>query len=113
MNKNAIQKFAIWARNELIAQVSQRAYQYGVDESGFGDASADVLNGRLLTTEENSSVRNSSNRSREKAINRLWKKLPTLGSTASSPYVLWRSTTICHPISVCFPMIPGPSNQKF
>ena len=30
MNKNAIQKFAIWARNELIAQVSQRAYQYGI-----------------------------------------------------------------------------------
>ena len=28
MNKNAIQKFAIWARNELITQVSQRAYQY-------------------------------------------------------------------------------------
>ena len=49
MNKNAIQKFAIWARNELIAQVSQRAYQYGIDESGFGDASADTLNGRLLT----------------------------------------------------------------
>ena len=54
MNKNAIQKFAIWARNELIAQVSQRAYQYGIDESGFGDASADTLNGRLLTTEEKS-----------------------------------------------------------
>ena len=52
MNKNAIQKFAIWARNELIAQVSQRAYQYGIDESGFGDASADTLNGRLLTAEE-------------------------------------------------------------
>ena len=51
MNKNAIQKFAIWARNELIAQVSQRAYQYGIDESGFGDASADTLNGRLLTAE--------------------------------------------------------------
>lgn len=54
MNKNAIQKFAIWARNELIAQVSQRAYQYGIDESGFGDASADTLNGRLLTAEEKS-----------------------------------------------------------
>ena len=52
MNKNAIQKFAIWARNELITQVSQRAYQYGIDESGFGDASADTLNGRLLTAEE-------------------------------------------------------------
>ena len=54
MNKNAIQKFAIWARNELIAQVSQRAYQYGIDESGFGDASTDTLNGRLLTAEEKS-----------------------------------------------------------
>ena len=54
MNKNAIQKFAIWARNELIAQVSQRAYQYGIDESGFGVASADTLNGRLLTAEEKS-----------------------------------------------------------
>lgn len=54
MNKNAIQKFAIWARNELIAQVSQRAYQYGIDESGFGDASADTLNGRLLAAEEKS-----------------------------------------------------------
>ena len=54
MNKNAIQKFAIWARNELIAQVSQRAYQYGIGESGFGDASADALNGRLLTAEEKS-----------------------------------------------------------
>ena len=54
MNKNAIQKFAIWARKELIAQVSQRAYQYGIDESGFGDASADTLTGRLLTAEEKS-----------------------------------------------------------
>ena len=49
MNKNAIQKFAIWARNELIAQVSQRTYQYGIDESGFGDTSADIIGGRLLT----------------------------------------------------------------
>ena len=54
MDKNKIQKFAMWARNELIAQVSQRAYQYGIDESGFGDASADTLNGRLLTAEEKS-----------------------------------------------------------
>ena len=54
MNKGAIQRFAIWARNELIAQVSQRAYQYGIDESGFGDASADTLGGRLLTAEEKS-----------------------------------------------------------
>ena len=52
MHKNAIQKFAIWARKELITQVSQRAYQYGVDASGSGNASADVINGRPLTAEE-------------------------------------------------------------
>ena len=52
MNKSKIQKFAMWARNELIAQVSQRAYQYGIDESGIGDASADTLNRRQQTAEE-------------------------------------------------------------
>ena len=36
MNKGAIQRFAIWARNELIAQVSQRAYQYGITKEGCG-----------------------------------------------------------------------------
>ena len=35
MNKSAIQKFAIWARTELIAQVSQKAYQYGITEEGY------------------------------------------------------------------------------
>ena len=54
MDKSKIQKFAMWARTELITQVKQRAYQYGIDESGFGDASADTLNGRLLTAEEKS-----------------------------------------------------------
>ena len=34
MNKNAIQRFAVWARRELIAQVSQRAYQYGIVAGG-------------------------------------------------------------------------------
>ena len=52
MNKNAIQKFAIWARAELITQVKQRAYQYGIGEAGFGDASAEAISGRLPTTEE-------------------------------------------------------------
>ena len=52
MNKSKIQKFAMWARTELITQVKQRAYQYGIGEAGFGDASADTLNGRLLTAEE-------------------------------------------------------------
>ena len=52
MNKSKIQKFAMWARTELITQVKQRAYQYGIDESGFGDTSAEAISGRLLTAEE-------------------------------------------------------------
>jgi hypothetical protein len=35
MDKNAIQKYAIWARNELIGQVKQRAFQYGISEQGL------------------------------------------------------------------------------
>ena len=32
MDKNAIKKFAVWARRELIARVSQRAAWYGITE---------------------------------------------------------------------------------
>ena len=49
MNKGAIQRFAIWARNELIAQVSQRAYQYGITKEGCGEANAVTVSGRALT----------------------------------------------------------------
>ena len=52
MNKTSIQKFAIWARTELIEQVAQRAYQYGIDANGYGDATAESIGGRLLTAEE-------------------------------------------------------------
>lgn len=52
MNKSAIQKYAIWARNELIEQVKQRAFQYGINETGFGDENASVVAGRVLTNDE-------------------------------------------------------------
>ncbi len=52
MNKNAIEKFAVWARTELIRQVSQRAYQYGVTAEDFGDPQASAVNGRVLSNEE-------------------------------------------------------------
>ena len=52
MNKNAIQKYAIWARNELIEQVKQRAYQYGISDEGYGDENAAVIAGRVLTSDE-------------------------------------------------------------
>lgn len=52
MNKNAIQKFAVWARKEMIAQVSQRAYQYGIIAESCGEENAVTVNGRALSTDE-------------------------------------------------------------
>jgi len=52
MNKNAIQKYAIWARNELIEQVKQRAYQNGITDKGYGDENATVISGRVLSDVE-------------------------------------------------------------
>jgi hypothetical protein len=54
MNKKAIQKFAVWARNELIAQVKLRAMLYGIDEKGYGDENATSVNGRVLSASEKS-----------------------------------------------------------
>lgn len=52
MDKNAIKKFAIWARKELIARVTQRAYLYGVDGEQELDAEQKEVNGRLLSAVE-------------------------------------------------------------
>ena len=52
MSKNAIQKYAIWARNELIEQVKQRAYQYGISAKGYGDENATIIAGRVLSADE-------------------------------------------------------------
>ena len=52
MNKNAIQKFAVWARTEMIAQVSQRAYQYGITKESYGEENAVTIAGRALTSDE-------------------------------------------------------------
>ncbi|MCL2301623.1 MAG: BREX-1 system adenine-specific DNA-methyltransferase PglX [Firmicutes bacterium] len=52
MNKTAIQKYAVWARNELIGQVKQRAFQYGISEEGYGEENAAVVAGRVLSTDE-------------------------------------------------------------
>ena len=38
MDKNAIKKFAVWARRELIERVAQKALQYGISEAGGADA---------------------------------------------------------------------------
>ncbi len=52
MDKNAIKKYAVWARRELIARVSQRAALYEITEKGYGDASVDSVLGRVMSAEE-------------------------------------------------------------
>lgn len=52
MDKNAIKKFAVWARRELIARVSQKAAQYGIEEHNIVDGDALAIGERVLTAEE-------------------------------------------------------------
>lgn len=54
MNKSAIQKYAIWARNELIDKVTLKAFEYGVSKDEIIDANADSVNGKILTSKEKS-----------------------------------------------------------
>ncbi len=49
MDKNAIKKFAVWARTELIIRVSQKCEEYGIKEDSIVDASSDSINGKVLS----------------------------------------------------------------
>lgn len=52
MNKNAIKKYAIWARRELIDRVSKKAMRYGISPDGAADPDAFSVDGRLLSDTE-------------------------------------------------------------
>lgn len=52
MNKNAIKKYAIWARRELIDRVSKKALRYGITPDGKADPKAESVNGELLSDTE-------------------------------------------------------------
>ena len=52
MDKNAIKKYAVWARRELIERVSQRAMIYGITAKDAGDPNAESINGHLLSQKE-------------------------------------------------------------
>lgn len=52
MDKNAIKKFAVWARTELIARVSMKGVEYGITEDNIEDANADSVGGKVLTADE-------------------------------------------------------------
>ena len=52
MQDTAIKNFCIWARRELMAQVTLQAMRYGIREDGYEPAVADAIEGRPLTIDE-------------------------------------------------------------
>ena len=52
MDKNAIKKFAVWARTELIVRVSLKGVEYGITEDNIEDANADSVGGKILAADE-------------------------------------------------------------
>ena len=52
MEKNAIKKFAVWARTEMLTRVAQRAARYGIEKDNAVDRDADSINGILLSETE-------------------------------------------------------------
>lgn len=52
MDKNAIKKFAVWARTELIARVSLKGVEYGITEDNIERANVDSVSGKVLTVNE-------------------------------------------------------------
>jgi len=52
MDKNAIKKYAVWARRELISRVTQKALKYGITDKEIVSADASSVNGVVLTTQE-------------------------------------------------------------
>lgn len=69
MDKNAIRKYAVWARNELIERVSQKADQYEI--SADANPHADSAHGVLLTPVEKKQRASLISRVRDKGMNQI------------------------------------------
>ncbi|MCQ2527474.1 MAG: BREX-1 system adenine-specific DNA-methyltransferase PglX, partial [Lachnospiraceae bacterium] len=52
MDKNAIKRFAVWARRELISRVSQKALHYGITDKEILSADAGSIEGTVLSDTE-------------------------------------------------------------
>lgn len=52
MDKNAIKKYAVWARRELLDKVSQKALFYGIEDGKEFNENLDSVGGKLLSEDE-------------------------------------------------------------
>ena len=75
MDKNAIKKYAVWARRELISRVSQRAALYEITEKGYGDANAVSVLGRVMSADEKAQRGALINQIREKGYEQVMEEI--------------------------------------
>ncbi len=75
MDKNAIKKYAVWARRELIERVSQRALIYEISAEDAGDPNADSVNGHLLSQAEKRQRQALISRIREKGFQQVMEEV--------------------------------------
>lgn len=52
MNKNALKSYAVWARQKLINDVTQKAFEYAITKDGFGEENAKAIGERALSNDE-------------------------------------------------------------
>lgn len=52
MNKNALKSYAVWARQKLINDVAQKAFEYAITKDGFGEENAKAIGERALSNDE-------------------------------------------------------------
>ena len=98
MDKNAIKKFAVWARTELIARVSLKGVEYGITEDNIEDANADSVGGKVLTADEKKQRQALIAEINDKGYKQ---RLPILGSTVSLLCDSWKSMAIFLLMCVC------------
>ena len=96
MDKNAIKKFAVWARTELIARVSLKGVEYGITEDNIEDANADSVGGKVLTADEKKQRQALIAEINDKGYKQVMEEVAYL--TASLLCDLWKSTVIFLPM---------------
>ena len=52
MNKNALKTYAVWARVQLMEQVKQKAFEYGITGDSYGEENARTIGTRALSNAE-------------------------------------------------------------
>ena len=75
MNKGAIKNFAIWARDELIQRVSQKAFEYGVSNEEIMDENLESVHGKVLSLDEKKQRQELIQKVNEKGLNHVMEEV--------------------------------------